>query len=228
MTEEYALAFIKAQMPEDDSDLKNQKARVALEATVNFFNLLGEYTWNQQKVEMSLTSGDSSWEVVDLVPDYTVRKFYDEDFWMIDESGKIEIVDRQVFNAQKRGHTSSGKPRIACVHSKDAILEVYPTPDQDYNVWAMVGVMITGFNDMPSELQLPVIHLAIMSVIKADQPAYAQSAGLWSLTEKKILTTKEYTTWAGSEMKGDDFAPGTSGHGGFGPSAYDPLNEGSL
>ena len=52
MTEEYALAFIKAQMPEDDSDLKNQKARVALEATVNFFNLLGEYTWNQQKVEI--------------------------------------------------------------------------------------------------------------------------------------------------------------------------------
>lgn len=208
MTNDTAFEMLKRRLPGDDSDLKNVSARELLDAAVNHMNMLGEYRWNQQYVTATLTSGTSKYFLYDLVPDWQIRKIFDEKLWFVDSQHSIEIVSREQFNYRARGVTSTGKPNIAVIHSNETMIEFYPTPDDAYEIWAMAGILITNIAQLPVELHLPVIALATIFGAKADSPEYAQAADIWKLTVASLENTREYTVWQGDTITPDSYGMG--------------------
>jgi hypothetical protein len=225
VTKQYALNFIKAKMKMDDSQLKNELAEGALAGAVNFFSLLGEYRWNEQYLTATLTSGTSLYRMDDLVSDYQVRRIFDECIWFTGERQKVEIVDRERYNAESRGTTSTGKPRIAIVHSKDMIVEFWPTPNDNYAIWFMGGIVLTDISELPEELQLPAVNLAIMAVAEADSPALLSAQQMWALAAPLIPQAGSWTIWKGNQVKPDDNVLGNPEGSGYGVDSTNVVGE---
>jgi hypothetical protein len=218
VTTDEALEFIKANIGGDDSAKRNEMALAALNATVSFMNLLGEYRWNEQMVNITLTANKSLYDLDDFFPNFTVRKIFDELIFYTAETGWIEIVSRKEFNQYKQGHVSTGKPTIATIHSRTPVIEFYPTPSKAYALRLMVGVLITSFDDLPGEMQLPVVHLAIMSAVgagtkEAPNATYVQSAAIWSAARAEIEKTGFWTVFKDDQIEPDKYIGGT-GEGG--------------
>ena len=170
-------------------------AQGLLAAAVIKIGRMPAVSWNRRNVEFSFTSGKSSYETgKDIFGEFTDIKNI-QYIWITDSNGSpVKMYSLQEFNRLARGLSSSGKPRIATMHSDDETLEVYPVPDSDYNAVAYVQRVISKFDDIPVEYHDLLVNYANASYDTRTSVAFFAEG-------KKEAQGDTLTRWDGNTIR---------------------------
>jgi hypothetical protein len=178
MSEADALAAIQLHIPARHSTNATVIAKSLLKKAVLKVGRTPSVHWNRTEVTFDLTSGQSRYELGhEILADIKTLKNV-QYLWCTDTPGDpVPIVSVNEFNAYARGSSASSRPQIATLHSKEKILEVWPSPNSDYAMWGYAQNRITNFKDIPDEYHDVVIDYAVASM-RAENALTMAAGGL--------------------------------------------------
>jgi hypothetical protein len=150
--------------------------------------------WNREGVTFNFTSGKSSYQCgADILQEFSRIKNL-QCIWLTGSiDSPVNVVTLQEFNTYARGSTSTGKPKIATIHSHNETLEVWPVPDATYAAWGYVQKRILKLEDVPEYYHDVVIDVAIASLDPRNAIEFAKS-GLKDMRDDTL------TPWEGSTI----------------------------
>lgn len=157
--------------------------------------------FNREWVEFSLTAGKATYEFgKDVLTDDSKIKNVQQ-MWRTDVVGwPIEIVGLDRFNELTSGGTSTGSPSVGTVYIKKdgAVMEVYPIPDGDFPVKALIKRKLTKFEDVPEEHRDVIVNTAITIAHSLNDP----DLSLIMLRDGlKDIEIDSLTAWRGNVIK---------------------------
>lgn len=192
MTEAEVKKVIAARLPSDTAN-SEETAGSYLKMAVLKLGRMENVDWNRVAVQETLTAGQKIYEVgVDILRDYKDVKNI-QSLWHTDRGqDPIDMVDVYRFNKTARGGQASGRPFTSTIHSDEAKIEFYPSPDSAYTIWAYVRKKIENFEDIPSEYH---------DVLLATALAYVASPRSFSAEGLKEMRDDSRTEWGGSTIQ---------------------------
>lgn len=211
MTTDEALSLIRNQIETDDSDLRNRLAQAGLNGGIGAMNRLGEYWWNQQKVEFTLTaSATGEYKIRDLWPDYSVRRI-EPKIWYVGTTNWIEIVSLEEFSdSTEHKYSTTGQPRIGTVHSNDSILEVWPCAASSYACKVFLYYYVNGLEQIPEEYHDLIVSRALMLAVPSrlngkDNILWVANKDAWESGKTEIIARRDLTAWTGNQIGADKY-----------------------
>ena len=96
--------------------------------------------------------------------------------------------------------SSGGWPLWGTVHSKDATLEVYPIPDDDYTVGTYLKTKVTSINDIDDAFRDIVIDCATLSLRALTDSQIALKMANEGIADARASSR---TKWRGSQLQID-------------------------
>jgi len=212
MTTDEAIALIKIEMPEAESPKKTQEASAALQAALNAINRLGDFEYNRVQMSVTLDSGVSKYTSRILFKGLDVRRI-DQKIYLDDNSGDyIDLETHNEFSRIARGDSSSGKPQLATAYGNPLTIEVWPTPDQNYDILPVVTYRLDQIEQAPADIADLVIERALIQVLDDKTRRWAMADKNWSRGVAAInkLYSKGFRRWKGKRAKGDPWGLGRS------------------
>ena len=196
MTFNDAVEAIKPAVPTSASANAEVIATAHLNKSVLKVGRMWGVSFNEKAKTFNLTAGQSSYRVgADILTDFSDLMSIGS-LWLTDRTGwECPVVPVQQFNNSARGSTSTGRPTLATIHSDTVQLEVWPTPDSAYEVWAMARKGITEFMDIPDRYHDTVIDDALASLAALRDPKVSielASVGIDDIRNDKL------TSWDGN------------------------------
>jgi len=155
----------------------NATAKNVLTAAVGKVGRVQAVEFNRNQVTFNLTSGKASYKLkAEILSKHPILRNM-EYMWITDEPGShIQVLSYDDFSGWARGSSESGKPTKATLHSNDPlILEVWPSPDDAYEVVAHAKENITDLQNIPAEYHDVVLAEAYKLVHAAANPGAAIS-----------------------------------------------------
>ncbi|MFX0194826.1 MAG: hypothetical protein ACFFCW_01795 [Candidatus Hodarchaeota archaeon] len=144
--------------------------------------------WNKEAVTFDTTTSATYELGSDILTDYpNVRGIIS--LWHNETTkGQIRLVaDVNYFNSYARTNTQSGAPILGIIHGRKRILELWPTPDSAYTLWAYIRFPL-ALEDVPEEFHMILVWLGVMNIIDPDKhPAmYAKAEKQFSKINNQI------------------------------------------
>lgn len=192
MTKQQVLDEIAALIPVNANVNADVRAQTLLARAVLRVGRMKGVHWNREDVTIAIEGGKSSYKVgVDILGQYADMKNV-QVLWRTDvQRPGIPILDIEDFNLFKRGNSASGPPEYATIHSSDETLEIYPTPDTNYSLFAYIKKKITKFEEIPDEYHDVLIDEAVASADPRTALARAQRG-------TKEIAGDSLTEWSGN------------------------------
>lgn len=112
----------------------------------------------------------------------------------------IALLDIHRYRSLTGGLTASGRPTHATIHSATKTLEVYPTPDDNYEAGLYVRKAVTSLKGIPDSY-----HSAVISTGLAMVRALSDSALANKLREEDLIDMQgdSMLSWNGSNVSVD-------------------------
>lgn len=200
MTKSQAEKLVALSLPSDSAGSEDV-AGILIDMAVVVAGRRRGLNFNRERVGFSLTSGKATYELgKDILTDYSKIKNIQE-MWLTGTVGwEVEIVGLDRFNYLTSGGSTSGKPYVGTVYVKDDIpvLEVYPSPSDNYAVKALIKKNLTKFEDVPEEHRDVVINIAITTGKSLADPKLSLELLKEGLRDIEI---DSLTAWRGTTIR---------------------------
>ncbi len=176
-----------------------EKAQSYFNAAVSQLGKMDEAYWNKEVKTISTVNGQSSYVIgTDILTDKGPVTGISQ-IWRTDIQGaQVPIWRVDKFNSYARGSTSTGAPRIACLHSKTQTLEFYYIPDGVYSLWSYVRYPLY-FTDIPDHHNIILAWMGIMIGSKPAYQAYSKAKDLY-VNCLKDISSESLDKWDGSRI----------------------------
>lgn len=174
-------------------------ARTILGMAVRQVGRTQAVAFNRANVTFTLTAGQSKYTIGnDIIENYPAV-WNMQHLWLTDVPDyHVRVVGLDEFNSYARGSSRTGRPILATIHSKDVVIEFWPTPDSAYTLVGYAKQNLSAFEDIPDAYRDVVLTKAFEIVHAAVDPNMA--VRLAELGQYDMQSDAQ-TGWAGSVMK---------------------------
>lgn len=128
-----------------------------------------------------------------------------QELWRTDvPNWPIPIKNVGDYSDEALGRTGNGPPTVATIAGSPATLTLYPTPDSNYPVRALVQRRINGIDDIPDEYHDILVDQAYMFIAASRNP---EVVAMLLKGDYKELASDGLAGWSGSVIP-FEMAPG--------------------
>lgn len=184
MNEQTLIDAIALAIPKDRANATQLAGAFLTMAKAKLARLDG-VDFNRDWVTFRLQAGKPSYQLgKDIISKYP-QIWSCGDFWRIDVAN-WPITNKSIddFKYEASGRNLSGPPRIICLHSYNQTLEVFPTPDSNYEIGTYVKFQNTSIDAYQAYFDV-LYSLAVTLINAASNPVLALE-----LTKSGIVDVK--------------------------------------
>ena len=197
MTETGLITAVAATLVGGDKASRNAAAKTFVQGAIKKVGRTPNVDFNRTYVKFTLKSGVKTYTIGKTILKQHSNLWNMQNLHHTDSLGHpIHIFQLGRFNAVARGGSSSGRPSVATIHSWPAILEVYPSPSQDYEVMGYVPRKIVKLSDIPDDYHDVVETIAIAKAAASKEPEVAVALAGSDLRE---VQNESKTGWQGDQ-----------------------------
>jgi hypothetical protein len=200
MTKDQVINAIMVAIP-SERNRANEIAEGHLQKAILKLGRSREVDFNQDIQTFTTVSGTAEYVVgkdifADISNIWDISALYNTDT----PNWKVNVLGVDDFSAYARGTTTTGRPQIATLHSSSVTLELWPEPDDAYNMKANVRRVIENFDAIPPAYHDVLIDYAVASIVAAMATENPNASAMMARDGAAAVSVDTKTSWSGSTI----------------------------